>query len=117
MPSWERRFRAPKVTLPRWSRAAPERAVYESTQSGVWQVHTWDVVSGIARQVSRHPVGVVEGYATYDGTGVIWFEDETGGESGTWLAQPWEGGEPRPFVEELPLGWAGGIAQAPGVVA
>lgn len=117
MPRWERRFRATKVTLPRWSRAAPDRTVYESTESGVWQVHCWDAVTGARRRVSDHPVGVVEGYATHDGEGVIWFEDETGDESGRWLVQPFEGGEARPFVNGVPVSWSGGIAQAPGVVA
>lgn len=116
-PIWERRFRAPKVTLPRWSRRAPDHTVYEGTESGVWQVHTWDVTSGTRRQVSDHPVGVVEGYATLDGEGVLWFEDETGDESGRWLVQPFAGGEVRPFVEGVPRGWPGGIAQAPDVVA
>ena len=117
MSRWERRFRAPKITLPRWSRAAPDRTVYESTESGVWQVHCWDLVNGAHRRVSGHPVGVAEGYATHDGEGVIWFEDETGDESGRWLVQPFAGGAAHPFVPGLPVGWSGGIAQAPGVVA
>src|SRR5687767_9304819 len=117
MPLWERRFRAPKITLPHWSRAAPDRTVYESTESGIWQVHCWDVDTGADRRVSDHPVGVAEGYSTYDGEGVIWFEDETGDESGQWLVQPFEGGQANPFVRGVPVGWSGGIAQAPGVVA
>jgi dipeptidyl aminopeptidase/acylaminoacyl peptidase len=116
-PIWERRFRAPKMTLPRWSRRAPDHAVYEGTESGVWQVHTWDVGNGTRRQVTDHPVGVVEGYATLDGEGVLWFEDETGDESGRWLVQAFDGGEATPFVEGLPRGWPGGIAQAPGIAA
>lgn len=117
MPLWERRFRAPKVTLPRWSRAAPERTVYESTESGVWQVHCWDSATGVRRQVSRHPVGVVEGYATHDGGGVVWFQDETGDESGRWIVQSFDGGDEHTFVDGVPTAWSGGLAQAPGVVA
>jgi dipeptidyl aminopeptidase/acylaminoacyl peptidase len=116
MPVWERRFRAPKMTLPRWSRRAPDRTVYESTESGVWQVHVRDVATGLRRQVTDHPIGVIEGYASLDGTSVVWFQDETGDEAGRWLAQPFDGGESRPFVEGVPLGWSGGLSQAPGVV-
>ena len=49
MPVWERRFRAPKMTLPHWSRAAPDRAVFASNVSGVWQVHAWDVATALGR--------------------------------------------------------------------
>jgi hypothetical protein len=101
-PIWERRFRAPRMTLPRWSRLAPDRTVYEGTESGVWQVHAWDVAGRTRRQVTDHPVGVIEGYATLDGEGVLWFEDETGDESGRWLFQPFGGGEVRPFVDGVP---------------
>jgi dipeptidyl aminopeptidase/acylaminoacyl peptidase len=91
--------------------------VFESTESGIWQVHCWDVATDVRRRVSHHPVGVVEGYPTAGGEGVIWFEDETGDESGRWLVQPFAGGDARPFVEDLPAGWSGGIAQVPGIVA
>jgi len=91
--------------------------VFESTESGIWQVHCWDAATGVRRRVSHHPVGVVEGYPTVGGEGVIWFEDETGDESGRWLVQPFAGGDARPFIEGVPVGWSGGIAQAPGVVA
>jgi dipeptidyl aminopeptidase/acylaminoacyl peptidase len=117
LPVWERRFRASKMSLPRWSRSVPDRTVFESTESGVWQVHCWDVATGTRRQVSDHPVGVIEGYPTLDGEGVLWFEDDTGSEAGRWLVQPFGGGDARPFVDGLPDGWSGGISQAPGVIA
>jgi dipeptidyl aminopeptidase/acylaminoacyl peptidase len=116
-PLWERRFRAPSLTLPRWARSAPDRCVYESTESGVWQVHAWDVATGMRRQVTSHPVGVGEGYATLDGEGVTWFQDETGDESGRWLVQPFGGGPTAPLVDGVPVGWSGGLSQAPGVIA
>jgi hypothetical protein len=68
---WEQRYRAPKMTLPRWSRSAPDRTVFASSESGVWQVHVWDVATGQRRQVSDHPVGVLEGVPTRDGAGVV----------------------------------------------
>jgi dipeptidyl aminopeptidase/acylaminoacyl peptidase len=117
MPVWEQRFRAPKLTLPRWSRHAPDRTVFTSNESGVWQVHCWDVGTGLKRLVSDHPVGVLEGYPTLDGEGVVFWQEETGDETGRWLVEPFAGGERRPFVEGMPVGWAEGLAQAPGIVA
>jgi dienelactone hydrolase len=117
MPAWERRFRAPMITQFDWSPHAPDRIVLVSTETGVRQVHAWDRASGMRRQVTDHPVGVFFGSPTVDGEGVIWFEDETGDEAGRWLVQPFHGGETRPFLDGVPHGWSGGIAQTPGVVA
>ena len=114
---WERRFRAPVPFFPDWSPLAPDRAVYASNESGVWQVHAWDVSTGVRRVVSDSRVGVVDGVPTLDGEGVLWFDDETGDESGRWLWQPFHGGTTRPFLEAVPHGWSEGLAQAPGVVA
>lgn len=113
---WEQRFRAPVASLPEWSPAAPRNCVFVSTDSGRWQVHTLDADTGVTRQVSDDPVGLVEGLPTLDGEGVLWFEDETGDESGRWVVQPFHGGERGPFLEGVPHGWSNGIAQAPGIV-
>jgi len=51
MPLWEQRLRAPVQSLPRWSRERPDRCVYETNASGIWQVHVWDVANG-ARMVT-----------------------------------------------------------------
>ncbi len=116
MEPWEQRFRAPVTYLPEWSPAAPDRVVYASSESGVWQVHAWDLATGERRQVTDHPVGLTDGLPTLDGEGVLWFQDETGDESGRWLVQPFGGGETRPFVDGVPHGWSEGLAQAAGVV-
>jgi pimeloyl-ACP methyl ester carboxylesterase len=116
-PAWERRFRAALTFFPDWSNRAPDRAVYASNDSGVWQVHAWDVAAGTRRRVTDHPVGLLDGKPTLDGEGVLWFQDETGDESGQWLVQPFHGGETRPFLEGVPHAWSEGLAQAPGIVA
>ena len=103
--------------MPDWSPHAPERIVYESTQSGVWQVHCWDRASGTKRQVTDHPVGVITGVPTLDGTGVVFWQDETGSEAGRWYVEPFEGGKARPLREGIPQGWDQGLAQAGEVVA
>jgi acetyl esterase/lipase len=115
-PTWEARFRAPYLYLPDWSPRAPDRLVYASNETGVWQVHTWDHATGRRRLVTEHPVGLMDGVPTLDGEGVLWFQDETGDESGRWFVQPFEGGESRPFLDGLPHGWNEGLAQAPGIV-
>jgi pimeloyl-ACP methyl ester carboxylesterase len=113
---WEQRFRAPLTFFPEWSPQAPDRVVYASNESGVWQVHAWDVATGARRQVTDHPVGLVDGTLTLDGEGVLWFQDETGDESGQWYVQPFGGGESRPFLEGVPHGWNEGLSEAPGIV-
>ena len=116
--AWEQRFRAPVSFFPEWSPHAPDRVVLASNQSGVWQVHEWDAGAGGAqRQVTDHAVGVIDGTPTLDGEGVIWFQDESGDESGRWFVQPFGGGETRAFLEGIGHGWSEGLAQAPGIVA
>ena len=117
MPVWERRFRAPKMALPHWSRSAPDRTVFASNESGVWQIHGWNVATGERRKVSDHPVGVTQGYASVDGTEVVFWQQDTGDETGRWLTQAFEGGGSQPLLEGLPVGWNDGIALAPAIVA
>jgi dipeptidyl aminopeptidase/acylaminoacyl peptidase len=117
VPLWEQRFRAPVSYLPEWSPRAPQRVVYPSNESGIWQVHALDLETGARRQVTDHPVGLTDGTPTLDGEGILWFQDETGAESGQWLVQPFDGGETAPFLSGVPPGWNMGLAQAPGVVA
>ncbi|MDQ3671594.1 MAG: prolyl oligopeptidase family serine peptidase [Actinomycetota bacterium] len=114
---WEQRFHAPVSFFPEWSPHAPERVVYASNESGIWQVHAFDTVGGTRRQVTDHPVGVIDGTPTLDGEGVIWFQDESGDESGRWFVQPFGAGETRLLLDGVPHGWSEGLAQAPGIVA
>jgi dipeptidyl aminopeptidase/acylaminoacyl peptidase len=116
-PRWERRFRAPELSLPDWGPSAPQRIVYTSTESGVWQVHARDLAEGTHRQVTDHPVGVVEGVRGLEGGHVIWWQDETGDESGRWRVQPFDGGDTHDLLADVPTGWNQGLAQAQGIVA
>jgi dipeptidyl aminopeptidase/acylaminoacyl peptidase len=117
MPAWERRFRAPQIALFDWAPNAPNHIVFLSNESGVWQIHTQDLATGERVQVSDHKVGVVHGLISPNGEDVAWFEDDTGDESGRWLVRPFAGGEARPLLNGLPVGWNEGFAQAPGIVA
>ncbi len=117
MPRWERRFRAPTITMPGWAPSAPDRLWYEGTESGIWQVHTWDRVSGARRRVTDQPVGVITGNISPDGSRVLWWQDEDGDESGRWMSEPFEGGEAAPLLEGVPTGWDEGFAQTDGLIA
>ncbi|HEX4897116.1 MAG TPA: prolyl oligopeptidase family serine peptidase [Candidatus Limnocylindrales bacterium] len=109
-PLWQRRFRAPIVGFPTWSRHAPDRLVYASSESGVYQLHSWDLATGEHRQITNEPVGLVSGNVSADGEWVLWHRDATGDESGTWVIAPFQGGEAEPLAEGLPVGWDEGLA-------
>ena len=116
-PRWEQRFRAPTISFPDWSPHAPDRIAYESTESGIWQLHVADLAAGRTRRVTDHPVGVVAGAWAPDGSEICWWQDETGDESGRWYAQPFAGGEPRVLLPEAEPGWNEGFAWVPGMLA
>ena len=109
MEPWEQRFRGASVTFPHWARHAPDRLVHSSNESGAWQVYAWDRATGLRRQVTDDPIGVMGGAATPDGAGVVWFHDVTGDEVGHWRVVPFEGGEPRSLVPGVADAWSSGL--------
>ena len=110
-PAWEQRFRTPILSFPAWADGDPDRLVIASTESGSYQLHAWDRRTGRRRQVTTDPVGVLEGRPTRDGTGVVWFRDETGDETGTFVIAPFdEDLAPEPLLPGLPKGWPDGLA-------
>ncbi len=110
-PAWEQRFRTPILSFPAWADGDPDRLVIASTESGSYQLHAWDRRTGERRQVTTDPVGVLEGRPTRDGTGVVWFRDETGDETGTFVIAPFdEDLAPEPLMTGLPKGWPDGLA-------
>lgn len=108
-PLWQRRFRAPIVGFPTWSVHAPDRLVYTSSESGVYQLHAWDRATGEHRQITNEPVGLISGEVTPDGEWVVWHRDLTGDESGMWVAAPFTGGAAEPLLDGLPTGWDDGL--------
>lgn len=109
-PLWQRRYRAPIVGFPTWSRHAPDRLVYVSSESGIYQLHSWDIATGTRIQVTHEPVGLVSGEVSADGEWVVWHRDTTGDESGAFVVAPFSGGTAEPLIEGLPIGWDQGIA-------
>jgi dienelactone hydrolase len=112
-PLWQRRFRAPVIGFPHWSAAAPDRLIYASSESGIYQLHAWNLATGERRQVTSEPVGLISGEVTPDGAWVVWHRDVTGNESGVWVATPFDGGtgaSAEPLIDGLPAGWDQGLA-------
>ncbi len=114
---WERRFLAPTLTFPHWSRHAPGRLVLTSDEEGSYQAYAWDLSTGGRRRLSDEPVGVIYATVAADGREVVWFSDPTGDESGRWVATPFGGGEPRDLLPGAPSGWPGGLALGRELVA
>jgi len=111
LPIWEARFRAPVLSFPAWAADAPDRLAIASTESGSYQLHAWDRATGTRRQATHDPVGVLDGRPTPDGTGIVWFHDETGAESGRWVVAPFDGSGPaKPLLVGVPEGWSEGLA-------
>ena len=115
--AWEERFRVPVATLPHWAAAAPERLVHVCDASGILQAYAWDRVAGMQRRASAEPVGVVLAEVTHDGSEIAWFSDDTGDESGRWIAEPFHGGERRDLLPDAPVGWPEGISLGRTAVA
>jgi pimeloyl-ACP methyl ester carboxylesterase len=109
-PRWERRFRAPTITFPEWSRRAPDRAVVTSDESGSYQAYAWDVATGERVRVSDEAVGLIYATVTADGSRAVWFRDDTGDESGFWVSSPFDGGEQEALLPGAPVGWPDGIS-------
>jgi len=119
VPTWERRFLAPTLSFPVWARDAPDRLAVSTSESGAWQVYAWDLATGERRRVTDNPIGVFAGYdeaagfPTPDGSALVWFEDTTGDEVGSWQTAPFHdesGGAPRTLVDGVPEAWSEGIA-------
>ncbi|MFE3737888.1 S9 family peptidase [Streptomyces sp. NPDC059134] len=92
MPEWERRFRAPRVSLPDWAEDAPERALFVSNATGTYELYAWDRATGARRQVTDRPNGTTDGVLSLDGEWIWWFSDTDGDEFGVWMRQPFSGG-------------------------
>ena len=50
---WRARFTAARVSLPRWAHDAPDRNLFLSNSSGVWEVYAWDRATDTRRQVGQ----------------------------------------------------------------
>jgi acetyl esterase/lipase len=85
---WRARFTAARVSLPNWARYAPDRNIYISNASGVFEIYAWDRATDTHRQVTNRPNGTYNGTISPDGEHIWWFKDSDGDEFGTWVSEP-----------------------------
>ena len=118
MPSpWVQRFVAPTVAFPSWGSARPERLFFTSDDAGVTQVWLFDLESGVRRQLTGQAIGVEEFVVLPDGSGIVWWSDDTGDENGSWVVTDIETGVIAPLLPGLPDGWSQGLAVTESTVA
>ncbi|MFD8592637.1 prolyl oligopeptidase family serine peptidase [Streptomyces sp. NPDC059637] len=110
VPDWEKRFRAPRVSLPEWAEDAPDRSLFVSNATGTFELYAWDRAAGTQRQVTDRPNGTTEGTLSPDGEWVWWFSDTDGDEFGVWMRQPFAGGEDVPGAPGLEPSYPAGLA-------
>ncbi|MEV6393934.1 prolyl oligopeptidase family serine peptidase [Streptomyces sp. NPDC051907] len=110
MPDWEKRFRAPRVSLPDWAEDAPDRALFVSNATGTYELYAWDRASGEQRQATDRPNGTTDGALSPDGSSIWWFSDTDGDEFGVWMRQPFGGGEDVPAAPGLEPSYPAGLA-------
>jgi dipeptidyl aminopeptidase/acylaminoacyl peptidase len=105
---WRARFNASRMSLPRWGRDAPDRNVYLSNASGVWEIYAWDRATDIHRQVTDRPNGTIYARIGPDGEHVWWFADTDGDEFGSWVREAFAGRPADSEAEEAVPGTARG---------
>ncbi|MGA4840557.1 prolyl oligopeptidase family serine peptidase [Streptomyces sp. G45] len=110
MPDWEKRFRAPRVSLPDWAEDAPDRSLFVSNATGTYELYAWDRATGAQRQVTDRPNGTTDGTLSPDGAWIWWFNDKDGDEFGVWMRQPFDGGPDEPAVPGLAPSYPAGLA-------
>ncbi len=110
MPEWEKRFRAPRVSLPDWAEDAPDRSLFVSNATGTYELYAWDRATGSQRQATDRPNGTTDGVLSPDGSSIWWFSDTDGDEFGVWMRQPFGGGADEPAVPGLEPSYPAGLA-------
>ncbi|MEU4801236.1 prolyl oligopeptidase family serine peptidase [Actinosynnema sp. NPDC023587] len=115
---WRDRFTAPRVSLPGWADDAPDRNLYLSNSSGVWEIYAWDRGADTHRKVTDRPNGTSHGALSPDGETIWWFADSDGDEFGVWVSEPFRpGADAKPAVEGVPAGYPAGLEIGHGLVA
>ncbi|MFI0486511.1 prolyl oligopeptidase family serine peptidase [Actinomadura sp. 9N215] len=110
---WKARFRAARMSLPRWARDAPNHSIYRSNVTGTWEIYTWNRDTGAQRQVTDRPNGTWIGTLDPSGEWVWWFADTDGDEFGVWKRVPFnadEGAESVPAVPGLEPSYPSGLS-------
>ncbi|GAA3807477.1 prolyl oligopeptidase family serine peptidase [Streptomyces phyllanthi] len=110
VPDWEKRFRAPRVSLPDWAEDAPHRSLFVSNATGTYELYAWDRETGEQRQVTDRANGTTDGVLAPDGEWIWWFDDKDGDEFGVWRRQPFHGGPDEEAAPGLAPSYPAGMA-------
>ncbi|MFD7917804.1 prolyl oligopeptidase family serine peptidase [Streptomyces sp. NPDC059740] len=110
LPAWERRFRAPRVSLPEWAEHAPDRSLFVSNATGTFELYAWDRTTDTRRQATDRPNGTTHGTLSPDGAWIWWFSDTDGDEFGVWRRQPFHGGPDEEAAPGLAPSYPAGLA-------
>lgn len=106
---WRARFTAFRIALPSWQLDAPDRNVYLSNSSGVWEIYAWDRATDQHRQVTKRDEGTSHGTISPDGQYVWWFDDTGGDEFGSWVREPFEKGPTEAATPGTHAGYPAGL--------
>lgn len=107
---WRARFAAPRISAPDWALDAPDRSIYLSNVSGVWEIYAWDRATDTHRQVTDRPEGTSHAAISPNGSHIWWFDDTAGDEFGSWISEPFAPGEPKtPAVPGTHRGYPAGL--------
>ena len=93
---WRARFHAARISLPNWARDTPDRNLYLSNASGVWEIYAWDRATDRHRKVTDRPNGTSYAVISPDGERIWWFADTDGDEFGSWVCEPFTAGGESP---------------------
>jgi len=107
--AWRRRFRAARTTLPKWAEDAPDRLVFNSNESGTWELYAWDRQSDERRQLTHRREGTISGAIDPTGEHVWWFDDTDGDEFGTWVRQPFDTEKRTTVLDKLGRAYDAGL--------
>ncbi len=91
--SWEARFRARRIGLPRSARDRQSRTcLTATTAAGTVELHTWAIGDASPLQATHRAEGTSYGGLDPLGEYLWWFDDRRGDELGIWRRQPFAGG-------------------------
>ena len=107
---WQARFRAARVSLPDWADDAPQRSLYVSNATGVFEVYAWDRAADTHRQITDRPNGTSHAALDPAGAWIWWFADTDGDEWGAWMRQRFGGGPDVAAIPGLAPSYSSGLA-------
>jgi dipeptidyl aminopeptidase/acylaminoacyl peptidase len=86
---WRQRFNVSVVAFTQVAKLNPQRGLAVTNRTGVYQLHSWDTVTGELTALTNASAGVVFGGLSPDGQWVYYHKDQQGNEIGHFVRVPW----------------------------